>query len=94
MCENGLEHVYWVKFEQINSTGTEGVAFLEGQCNFGGNPCMEVVALMSGAQGEEAHQEYKEGDGSHRGHVFHYYFDMVCMTSFCLQLFSEVYCVV
>ena len=29
---------------------------------------MEVVALMSGAQGEEAHQAYKEGDGSHRRH--------------------------
>ena len=29
---------------------------------------MEVVALMSGAQGEEAHQEYKEGDGSHCEH--------------------------
>ena len=26
---------------------------------------MEVVPLMSGAQGQEAHQEYKEGDGSH-----------------------------
>ena len=34
---------------------------------------MEVVALMSGAQGEEAHQAYKEGDGSHRRHVFYYY---------------------
>ena len=30
------------------------------------NPCMEVVALMSGAKGEEAHHLYKEGDGSHR----------------------------
>ena len=26
---------------------------------------MEVVALMSGAQGEEARQEYKEEDGIH-----------------------------
>ena len=31
---------------------------------------MEVVVLMSGAKGEEAHHLYKEGDGSHRGHVF------------------------
>ena len=26
---------------------------------------MEVTSLMSGAKGEEAHQEYKEGGGSH-----------------------------
>ena len=38
---------------------------------------MEVVALMSGAQGEEAHQAYKEGDGSHRRHVLEYYLFMV-----------------
>ena len=30
-------------------------------------PCMEVVALMSGAKGEEAHYLYKEGDDRHRG---------------------------
>ena len=30
---------------------------------------MEVVALMSGAKGEEAHHLYKEGDGNHRGYV-------------------------
>ena len=50
---------------------------------------MEVVALMSGAQGEEAHQEYKEGDGSHRRHVLIIILSMVCMTSFSLQLFSR-----
>ena len=27
---------------------------------------MEVVALMSGARGDEAHYLYKEEDGSHR----------------------------
>ena len=32
-------------------------------------PCMEVFPLMSGAKGEESHQEYKEGDGSHCEHV-------------------------
>ena len=30
---------------------------------------MEVASLMSGAKGEEAHMEYKEGDGSHRGNL-------------------------
>ena len=29
---------------------------------------MEVASLMSRARGEEAHQAYKEGDGSHGGH--------------------------
>ena len=33
-------------------------------------PCMEVVALMSGAQAKEAHQAYKEGDGSHGNHYW------------------------
>ena len=36
---------------------------------------MEVVPLTSGVEGEEAHQEYKEGDGSHRrriGSIFFY----------------------
>ena len=49
---------------------------------------MEVVALMSGDQGVESHQEYKEGDGNHCGQALDYYFDMVCMTIFSLQLFS------
>ena len=31
---------------------------------------MEVVPLMRGAKGEEAHQKYKEGDGSRCDHVF------------------------
>ena len=30
---------------------------------------MEVVALMSGAKGEESYHLYKERDVSHRGHV-------------------------
>ena len=29
---------------------------------------MRVVTLMCGAQGEEGHKAYKEGDGSHRMH--------------------------
>ena len=29
---------------------------------------MEVVDLMSGAQGEESHREYKEGDASYCEH--------------------------
>ena len=28
---------------------------------------MEIVVLMSGAKGEEAHHLYKEEDDSHRG---------------------------
>ena len=36
VCEKGLEHVDWVKFDQINSVGMEGVAFIEGQHSFGG----------------------------------------------------------
>ena len=39
---------------------------------------MEVVALMSGAKGEESHYLYKEGDGSRRGYFVDYYFDMAC----------------
>ena len=50
---------------------------------------MEVVALMSGAQGEEAHQAYKEGNGSHRRHFLIIILSMVCMNSFSLQLFSR-----
>ena len=29
---------------------------------------MRVAYLMSGTRGEEAHQQYKEGDDSHRWH--------------------------
>ena len=29
---------------------------------------MRIASSMSGTKGEEAHQAYKEGDGSHRGH--------------------------
>ena len=50
---------------------------------------MEVMDLMSGAQGQEAHQAYKEGDGNHRIYVFIIILSMVCMTSFSLQLFSR-----
>ena len=39
---------------------------------------MEVVALMSGARGEEAQQEYKERDGSHCGHDWIIILLMVC----------------
>ena len=38
---------------------------------------MEVVALMSGDQGEEAHQEYKEEYGSHCRHDWIIIFLMV-----------------
>ena len=41
-------------------------------------PCMEVVALMSGAQGEEAHQEYKEDYGSHCGYDWIIILFMIC----------------
>ena len=40
---------------------------------------MEVVALMSGAQGEEAHQEYKEEDDIHCGYDWIIIFLMVCL---------------
>lgn len=30
---------------------------------------MELVILMSGAEGEKAHKAHKEGDGSHRRHA-------------------------
>ena len=39
---------------------------------------MEVVALMSGAKGEEAHKEYKEEDGSHCDHHWIIILFMVC----------------
>ena len=29
---------------------------------------MRMESLMSGTKGEEAHQAYKKGDGSHRRH--------------------------
>ena len=41
-------------------------------------PCREVVALMGGAQVEEAQQEYKEMDGSHCGHDWIIILLMVC----------------
>ena len=36
MFENGLEHVDWVSFDQINNDVMESVAFMEGQRSFGG----------------------------------------------------------
>ena len=79
MCEQGMKHVDWVNFDQINNAGMEGVDIQWGTTQFWREiPCMEVVALMSGAKGEEAHQAYKEGDGSHGNHVLDYYLFMVC----------------
>ena len=50
---------------------------------------MVVVPLMSGAKGEEAHQEYKEEDGSHYDDVFGDYCLMWSVkTLSSLQLFS------
>ena len=34
---------------------------------------MRLVTLMSGTEAEEAHKEYKEGDGSHRGHSEYFF---------------------
>ena len=36
---------------------------------------MGVASLMSETKGEEAHQAYKEGNVSHRRHVFGLLFD-------------------
>ena len=78
MCEKGMKHVDWVNFDQINSAGMEGVDNQWGKTQFWREIlCMEVVPLMSGAKGEEAHQEYKAKDGSHFSHVFYYYLFMV-----------------
>ena len=33
---------------------------------------MGVAYLMSGTKGEESHQSYKEGDGSHRSNSNYY----------------------
>ena len=55
---------------------------------------MEVVDLMGGAQGEEAHQAYKEGDASHGRHDFIIILLMVYMTCCFVQLFSGDYSVV
>ena len=55
---------------------------------------MRVVALMSGAQGERAHNAYKEGEGSHRRILLIIVMFVVSMTSCTLQLFSGVCCVV
>ena len=66
MFEYGIKHMEWVNLDQINRAGMEGVDIQwETMLFWREILCMEVVALMSGAQGEEAHQEYKEEDGSH-----------------------------
>ena len=39
---------------------------------------MEVMPLMTGAQGEKVNKAYKEGDGSHGRHVWIIIFIMVC----------------
>ena len=75
-----MKNVEWVNFDQINSADMEGVDIHWGTVQFWREIlCMEVVPLMSGAKGEEAHQEYKEEDGSHCDHVFwDYYLIVVC----------------
>ena len=35
-CEKGLEHEYWVNFDQINNAVMEEWTFMEGQRIFGG----------------------------------------------------------
>ena len=78
MCEQGKKHVDWVNFDQINNIGMEVVDIQWGTTQFWREIiCMEVMHLMSGAKGEEAHQEYKEEDGSHCGYFFRLLFDMV-----------------
>ena len=71
MCEQGKKHVDWVTFDQINNAGMEVVEIQWGTVQFWREIlCMGVVPLMSGAKGEEAHQEYKEEDGNHYGLCF------------------------
>ena len=78
MCEQGNNHVDQVNFDQINNAGMEVVDIQLGIVQFWREIlCMEVVPLMSGAKGEEAHQEYKEGNGSHCDDFWDYYFIMV-----------------
>ena len=61
-----MEHVDWVNFDQINITSMEGVDIQWETTQFWRDIlCMELVALMSGAKCEEAHQAYKEGNDSH-----------------------------
>ena len=79
MCEQGMKHVDWVNFDQINNAGMEGVDIQWGTMQFFREILyIEVVPLMSGVKGEEAHHLYKEGDGNHGGYVLDYYFFMVC----------------
>ena len=92
MCEQGMKHVDLVNFDQINNAGNEGVDIHWGSSQFWREiPCMEVVALMSGAQGEEAHQAYKEGNGSHWKHVWVLFWLWYVITCYSLQLFSGAY---
>ena len=78
-----MKHVEWVNFDQINSPGMEGVDIQWETTQFWREiPCMEVVALMSGAQGEKAHQAHKEGNVSHVKHVLIIILIMVCYDLF------------
>ena len=88
MCEKGLDHLDWVNFDEKNNVVMEEWHLLWDNAIWRETPCMEVVDLMSGAKGEEAHHLYKEGDDSHRRHVLDYYFDIVCRTIFSLELFN------
>ena len=86
-----MEHVEWVNFDQINNAAMEGVEIQWETTQFWREiPCMEVVALMVGAQGEKAHKAYKEGDDNHGVLFFLWSF----LTCFSLQLFSGDYSVV
>ena len=52
---------------------------------------MEIVALMSGAKGEKAHQLYKEEDENHKSLCYDLMFYILWSIQTCLslQLFSE-----
>ena len=91
-----MKHVDGVNFDQINSTGMEGVDIQWETTQFWReNICMEVVALMSGDQGEESHQAYKEGNGSYERHVEYYFFyGLLWLLAQTLKLFSRDYNIV
>ena len=81
-----MKHVEWVNLDQINIIGMEGVDIQWKTTKFWKEiPCMEVVNLMSGAQGEEAHQAYKEGNGNHGKHVL-----IIILIMDCYDLFLSL----
>ena len=89
MCEQGNKHVGWVNFDQINNAGMEGVDVQWRTTQFWREIiCMEVVSLMSGAKGEEAHQEYNEEDGNHYGYVLFFIWLWFVNNLSSLKLFS------